>query len=54
MARIEKNKHSCIRVEGAVFPGVDVTVKDVRKIQHEQVSHCRFVRDGADVRMIGL
>ena len=54
LLRIEKNRHSCIRVEGVVYPGVDVTVKDVRKIQHEQVSHCRFVRDGADVRMLGL
>lgn len=52
--RIEKNKHSCIRVEGAVYSGIEVIVKDVRKIQHEQVSHCRFVRDGADVKMEAL
>lgn len=52
--RIEKNKHSCIRVEGVVYSGIEVIVKDVRKIQHEQVSHCRFVRDGADVRMVAL
>ena len=54
LVRIEKNKHSCIRVEGAVYSGIDITVKDVSKIQHEQVSHCRFVRDGADVRIVGL
>ena len=47
LVRIEKNKHSCIRVEGAVYSGIDITIKDVSKIQHEQVSHCRFVRDGA-------
>lgn len=52
--RIEKNKRSCIRVEGVVFSGVEVIVKDVRKIQHDQVSHCRFVRDGADVKMTAL
>ncbi len=52
--RIEKNKRACIRVEGVVYSGVDVMVKDVHKIQHEQVSHCRFVRDGADVRMEAL
>lgn len=54
LVRIEKNKHSCIRVEGAVYSGIDITIKDVSKIQHEQVSHCRFVRDGADVRIVGL
>lgn len=54
LERIEKNKHSCIRVEGAVYSGIEVMVKDVRKIQHEQVSHCRFVRDGADVKMEAL
>ena len=54
LVRIEKNKHSCIRVEGAVYSGIDITVKDVSKVQHEQVSHCRFVRDGADVRIVGL
>jgi hypothetical protein len=52
--RIEKNKRSCIRVEDVVYPGVDIQIKDVRKIQHEQVSHCRFVREGADVKMVGL
>lgn len=52
--RVEKNKHASIRIEGVVYSGVEIVVKDVRKIQHDQVSHCRFVRDGADVRMIGL
>lgn len=52
--RVEKNKHACIRIEGVVYSGVEIIVKDVHKIQHDQVSHCRFVRDGADVRMIGL
>lgn len=54
LLRIDKNRNACIRVEGVVYSGVDVTVKEVRKIQHEQVSRCKFVRDGADVKMIGL
>jgi hypothetical protein len=52
--RIEKNKRACIRVEGVVYSGVEVLVKDAHKIQHEQVSHCRFIREGADVKMVGL
>ena len=54
LTSIERNKRSCIKVEGAVFPGVDLMIKDVRKIQHERGGHCRFVRDGADVRMTRL
>lgn len=54
LERIEKNKNACIRVEGVVYSGVEVVVKDVRKRQQDQVSHCRFVRDGADVKMTAL
>ena len=54
LMRIDKNRNACIRVEGVVYSGVEVTVKEVRKIQHDQVSRCKFVRDGADVKMIGL
>lgn len=54
LSRIEKNRNACIRVQGVVYSGVDISIKDVRKIQHEQVSHCKMVRDGADVKMIGL
>ena len=54
LRRIEKNKKACIRVDNVVYQGVEIVVKDVKKIQHESVSHCRFVRDGADVKMVGL
>lgn len=54
LTRIEKNRNACIRVEGIVYSGIDITVKEVRKIQHEQVSHCKFIREGADVKMLGL
>ena len=54
LTRIEKNMHSCIRVQGVLYSGVDINVKDAHKIQHDQVSHCKMVRDGADVKMIGL
>ena len=54
LMRIDKNRNACIRVEGVVYSGVEVTVKEVQKIQHDQVSRCKFVRDGADVKMIGL
>lgn len=54
LARIEKNRNSCIRVEGIVYSGVEITVKEVHKNQHDQVSHCKFVCEGADVKMVGL
>ncbi len=54
LADIERHKNSHIRVERDVYPGVKIVVKDVMKIQHEPISHCKFVRDGADVRAKGL
>lgn len=52
--RIAQNKRASIQVQGVVYPGVDISIKDARKIQHEEVSYCRFVREGADVKMTGL
>lgn len=54
LKRIQKNKRACIKAKGVVHPGVDITIKDARKICHEEVSYCRFVREGADVKMTGL
>lgn len=54
LAMVEKNRNSCIRVEDIVYPGVTIIVKDAMKIQNEKTQHCRFVRDGADIRIKGL
>lgn len=54
LLRIEKNKHASVKVEDVVYSGVRVAVKDASRVVHDNVSHCRFVRDGADVRMTGL
>lgn len=53
-AMIEKNKHACIRVDGELYSGVKTIVRDAMKIQYDHLCHCRFVRDGADVKMEGL
>lgn len=54
LERIEKNKLACIKVENEVYSGVNIAVRDVSKRVNESVSHCRFVRDGAEIRMKGL
>ncbi|MCH5264896.1 MAG: DUF342 domain-containing protein [Lachnospiraceae bacterium] len=54
LARIEKNRNVCIKVEGTVYPGVNIMVKDATRIVKEEMSHCRLVREGADVQMKGL
>lgn len=51
---IDRNKNACIKVEKDVFSGVKLMVKDAMRIQNEHLVHCRFVRDGADVKMEGL
>ena len=52
--RIDNNKRSCVKVYDAVYPGTEISVKDAIRIIHDSISHCRFVRDGADVRMTDL
>ncbi len=52
--RIEKNKNSCISVEREVYSGVKLLVKDAMRIINEPISRCRFVREGADVKMTGM
>ena len=51
---VEKNKNSCIKVEGDVYPGVHLEIKDVMMITHDSFSHCKFKRDGADVKTSSL
>lgn len=51
---IQRNRTACIRVERDMYAGVVTIVRDAMKIQHEKQCHCRFVRDGADVKMEGL
>lgn len=54
LSQVERNKYACIRVEDTLYSGVKLIIKDVMKIQHEKLSHCRIVRDGADLRVRGL
>lgn len=54
LARIERNKTACIKVEDMVYSGVKIIIRDVSKHIHDNVSRCRFVREGADIRMSGL
>lgn len=54
LMRVQKNKRASVSAQGIVYSGVDITIKEARKIQHEQVSYCRFVREGADVKIVGL
>ncbi|MBO6108492.1 MAG: DUF342 domain-containing protein, partial [Eubacterium sp.] len=52
--RIDRNKRSCVRVYDAVYAGTELNVKDAQRIIHDPISHCRFVREGADVKMTDL
>ena len=54
LERIERNKNACILVEKTVYPGTKVTIKDMSRNFQEKLSHCRLIRDGADVRIAGF
>ena len=50
--RIDANKRACVRIVDNVYSGVEINIKDASRIIHDHISHCRFVREGADVKMV--
>ena len=54
LTRIQKHKSASVRAEGIVYGGVKLTIKDAVRNIREKESHCKYVREGADVRSIGL
>ncbi len=51
---LKANTNVSIRVEGVVNSGVQIVIKDVSKIMSDRVSKCKFVREGADIKSIGI
>lgn len=51
---IESAKHVGIRVESTVNAGVKIVIKDVARIINDNISRCKFVREGADIKSIGF
>ncbi len=51
---LKANSNVSIRVEGVVNSGVQIVIKDVSKIMSDRVSRCKFVREGADIKSIGI
>lgn len=50
---IESAKKVSIKVENIVNPGVKIIIKDVARIINDDVSRCRFVLEGADIKILG-
>jgi hypothetical protein len=51
---IETNRKACVRVEKSVNPGVKIVIKEMSKIINDNVSSCRFILEGADVKAVGI
>lgn len=51
---LEACRNASIRVSGNVYSGVKIVIKDMMKIMSEDISHCRFVLEGADVKVAAL
>jgi hypothetical protein len=48
------DKESCVKVEGYAYPGTKITISETSTTLTKPTQHCRFVRDGADVRVKGF
>ena len=51
---IDMNSNVFIRVEGVVNTGVKIVIKDISKIINDNISKCKFVREGADIKCLGI
>ncbi len=43
-----------IRVENIVNSGVKIVIKDIIRIINDNISACKFVREGADIKSVGI
>lgn len=51
---IDSGKHVSIKVESTVNAGVKIMIKDVTRIINDNVSRCKFVREGADIKILSF
>ncbi len=51
---LELGTNASIRVEGVVNSGVKIMIKDVSRIINDNFSHCKFVREGADIKSLSI
>ncbi|MCR5797190.1 MAG: FapA family protein [Eubacterium sp.] len=47
---LERTRRASINVGGKVYSGVKISIHDVSLVISKDTSHCKFVRDGADIR----
>ncbi len=51
---LELGTNASIRVEGVVNSGVKIMIKDIVRIINDNFSHCKFVREGADIKSLSI
>lgn len=51
---LDLGTNASIRVEGVVNTGVKIVIKDVSRIINDNISKCKFVREGADIKSVGI
>lgn len=51
---LDMNSDVCIRIEGVVNTGVKIVIKDITRIINDNISKCKFVREGAEIKSLGI
>lgn len=51
---LQLGTNASIRVEGVVNSGVKIMIKDISRIINDNFSHCKFVREGADIKSVSI
>lgn len=52
--KLEDDKNAKIVIKDTVYPGTKIVISDVSKYIKESVSHCKFIKDKGDVKMMGI
>ena len=51
---MNSNENGSVRVQNIAYPGVKITISNVNYFVRNEIHYTRFVRDKADIKLIGL
>ncbi len=53
-AEMELNSNGCIKISDTIYPGCKVTISNVSSYIKKPTQHGKFIREGADIRIVAL
>ena len=51
LEELEKKNEGIVKVRGSAYPGVRITINNVKYYVREEIQYCSLYRDGADIKV---